>query len=288
MALDKKLKEEIATNQDFGLLTRSYQEHAIGQINFARYSVLYSRDFSKDLEVIFSNVRTSYFTRVSTKELKNVIKKNGKDIWILVAANNKLYGEIILKTTRLFVAKIKDIDAKKVDIAIIGRQGKNIFDQANTNWPYDFYDIPDTNVTPDLLKKLSEKLINYENIYVFFGKYDNLVSQTPVQVALSGDILKDTPSDKESYSKQSFLYEPKIEEILSYFENQILSLLLNQTVQEAQLARYASRISAMESAQANIRKQLGILTRQQRATKMMEMNKSQIQLLAGRSLWKRK
>lgn len=288
MAVDKILKEEIAVNQDLGLLTRSYQEHAIGQINFARFSVLYSRDFSQELEEIFSNVRTSYFKIVNTKTIKNVIKKNNKDIWIFVAANNKLYGEIILKTSKLFLTKLKDTDPKKVDIAILGRQGKNIIDQAHINRPYDYLDIPDTNVTAEMLKKLSDKLINYENIYVFFGRYDNLVTQTPVQVAISGNILTADIKDTETQKKQSFLYEPKIEEILNYFENQILSLLFNQTVQEAQLARYASRINAMESAQTNINKQLQILIKQERMTKRMEMSKSQIQLLAGRSLWRRK
>ncbi|HVF69458.1 MAG TPA: F0F1 ATP synthase subunit gamma [Xanthomonadales bacterium] len=287
MAEDKKLQEEIAINKDFGLLTRSYQEHAIGQINFARYYVLYSRDFSKDLEEIFSSVRTSYFRKSNKKTIKNMIKKNGRDIWILVAANNKLYGDIILKTVRLFITKLKDTDPAKVDLVIIGRQGKNMVDQENLNRPYDFFDVPDTSTTGDFLKKLSNKLASYENVIVFFGKYNNLISQTPAQIVLSGDVLMDEAHDSKLQIQQNFLFEPGIEEILSYFENQILSLLLNQTVQEAQLARFASRVNAMEIAQDNIQKQLDKLKRQEKRIKIMETNKKQTELLAGRWLWNR-
>lgn len=287
MAEEKKLKEDIAINNDFDMLTRSYQEHAIGQINFARYSVLYARSFAEDLAQIFANVKTAYLRGVVRKNIKSVVKKNGKDLWVLVAANNKLYGDIILRTTRLFISKVKQTDPNKVDLVVIGHQGKNIIDQSGLEHPYEYLEIPDTNVNADFLKKLTSKLLVYENIYVFYGKYNNLISQTPVQVALSGEIPDVNPKDAEELRKQSFLFEPTLEEILSFFENQILSLLLNQTVQEAQLARFASRINAMETAQGNIQKQLESLRRSEKMLRARDMNKKQTELLAGRTLWNR-
>ncbi len=285
MAEQKKLKEDIAVNKDFDMLTRSYQEHALGQINFARYSVLYARDFSENLAEIFANVKTSYLRGVVKKNIKNVVKKNGKDIWILITANNKLYGDIIIKTANLYISKVKASNLDKIDLTIVGRQGKSIFDQANLGKPYEYYEITDTNVAAGNLKKLSDKLLFYENVYVFYARYDNLISQSPIQVSLSGDIPDVDPKDKEAMRKQHYLFEPKIEEILSFFENQILSLLFNQVVQEAQLARFASRISAMETAQNNIQSQLDALKRQDKLYKKMAMNKKQTELLAGRALW---
>lgn len=287
MAEGKKLIEDIAINKDFDLLTRSYQEHAIGQINFARYSVLYARSFAEDLAQIFANVKTAYLRSVMTNNIKTVVKKNGKDLWILVAANNKLYGDIILRTTKLFITKAKQTDPKKVDLVVIGQQGKNVIDQSGLDRPYEYIEIPDTNVTADFLKKLTDKLLFYENIYVFYGRYNNLISQTPVQVALSGEIPDIDPKDAVELRKQSYLFEPTLEEILSFFENQILSLLLNQTVQEAQLARFASRINAMETAQTNIQKQLEALKRSEKLLRARNMSKEQTELLAGRALWNR-
>lgn len=286
MAEQKKIKEDIAINKDFDLLTRSYQEHAISQINMARFSVLYSREFAEQIINIFSDVKSSYKRGVIKKRIKKIIKKNGKNVWILISANNKLYGDIIQKSCQFFVSNIKKADPSKIDIIVIGKQGKNYLDRAVLNINYEYFEIPDTNTTVDYLKKVSVKLISYENVYVVYGKFNNLVSQAPVQVALSGEIDDGGKNEEpEAGKKQSFLFEPTIEEILAFFENQILSLLLNQTVQETQLARFASRINAMETAQINIQKQLEKLVHQKKRLKVMEMNKKQSALLAGKSLW---
>jgi ATP synthase F1 gamma subunit len=288
MADKKTLKEDIAINKDFDLLTRSYQEHAVGQINFARFSVLYSREFSKDLAEIFENVRYSYKSLDVQKGIKKVIKKNKRDVWILISSNNKLYGGIVMDSFNLFKERLKSANLAKIDLIIIGKQGKIFMDDLNLKIPYEYFELPDTNVTVDYLKKISEKLIYYENVYVFYGKFNNLVSQTAVQVAISGEMSIDDPKAQATHRKIKFLFEPSIEEILSFFENQILQLLLNQTVQEAQLARFASRINAMEAAQINIKKQLSMLTRDEKRYKIIDMNKKQSELLAGRRLWNRK
>jgi ATP synthase F1 gamma subunit len=304
MAEDKKIKERIETNEGFDLLTRSYQEHAVGQINFARFSVLYSRGYANDLAEIFSNVKTSYVKGLTLKENKGPVKKNGKDLWILLTANNKLYGDIITKTCQFFLSHLRSTRKENTDIAIIGRQGKNFIDESRIDWPYRYVEIPDTNVKVDYLKDLLTELIKYENIYVFYARYDNLISQTPVQAILSGEInientseKSSSPADKKGWSdfiatdntkKQKYLFEPGINEIMSFFENQILSLLLNQTVQEGQLARFASRINAMETAQSNIHKQLENLKMEEKLFKMKSINKKQLELMAGRKLWNKK
>lgn len=293
MAQQKQLKEEILSNNNYKLLTRAYQEHAVGQMNFAKYSVLTSREFDGDLKEIFSNVKTSYKNIIIGKNIKNVVKKNGKQAWILVSANKKLYGDILIRICRLFVEKVKNIDPKKVDLIIIGRQGKNFFDAQAIHMPYKYYEFPEFNVSLDFLKEVNENLIYYEDVLVFYGKFNNLVSQTAIQTSIAGGTDSSKQDDAKSVSelqetkKHSFLFEPSVQEILAFFENQILSLLLNQIVQESQLARFASRIAAMEQAQQNIEKQLLILIHRERVVKNMDMNKRQLETLAGRTLWAR-
>ncbi len=298
MAQKKQLKEDIIVNKDFNLLTRSYQEHAIGQINFARNSVLSSREFSQDLSEIFSDVKISYNTRLLKKNAKTTIKKNGKDVWILITANNKLYGDLILRICRLFLEQVKNTNPGKVDLVIIGRQGKKFIDESNLKRPYKYFEVPDVNVSSVFLKDICSNLLSYENILMFYGKFNNLVSQIPVEAYLSGGEMPTSPKSQagvddsvnniDKQKKEDYLFEPSVDEIFSFFEGQILSILLNQTVQEAQLARFASRINAMETAQNNIRRQLNILTKKDKALKSMEMNKKQLELLAGRALWTRK
>jgi ATP synthase F1 gamma subunit len=290
MAEAKKIQEDIAINNGFDLLTRSYQEHAVGQINFARYSVLYSRGFAEDLSEIFFNVKSAYLKVLREKGVTSLIEKNGKELWILITGNNKLYGDIIIKTCQFFLGHLKLADPRNIDLVIIGRQGKNFVDEARMNWPYQYMEIPDSKVNIEFLKSLLNKMRPYESIFVFYGKYTNLVSQVPVQAALSGkiDLSSDKGKTDAEAKKQRFLYEPSIKEIIEFFENQILSLLLNQTVQEAQLARFASRINAMEIAQNNIHTELIKLKKREKLLKTKAMNKKQTELLSGRGLWNRK
>jgi len=291
MAQQKQLREEIFSNNNFKLLTKSYQEHAIGQMNYAKYSVLASRHFSEDLENIFSNVKTSYKNFIFGKNMKNIVKKNGKQAWILITANQKLYGDLMIRLSNIFIENVKNTDPKKIDLIIIGRQGKKIFDEQSLNRTYKFIEQTEFNVTLNFLRDISKDLINYEDIVVFYGKFNNLVSQTPIRASIAGGqvepMLKEKLNTLDDKKKLNFIFEPSIQEIIAFFENQILNILLNQSLQEGQLARFASRINAMETAQQNIEKKLKLLTRQERVLKTMNMNKKRLEILTGRKLWRK-
>lgn len=285
----RKLKEEILMGTNLKMLTRTYQEHAIEQINFARYSVIASREFSDQLEEVFINVKTSYRNALQNALMGSkkgkvefpIRKKNGKEILVLVTANNKLYGEIITKICRLFYEQAK---ASSADIAVIGKQGQSFIEATDLKKQFVYFEIPDSNVTENQLNPIITKLLEYDKVTVFHGKYNNMVSQEAVEAYVSGDI----PEKEQADSKETFLFEPTVENILDFFERQIFSLLLNQTIQEAQLARFASRIKAMELAQQNMSHWLEMLGQRERKLKNALTNKKQLELFAGRSLWRKR
>ena len=285
----KQVIDEININQQFKMLTQAYQEHAIVQINLARYSVLASREFMEELAEIFYNVKSSYqlylksLTGKGKVEHEDRLKKNGKDVLVLLSANGKFYGDLVSKVCRLFIKQVKETNA---DVIIVGHEGKKFFDATGLKREYIYIDIPDTTVNLEMLKPLIDAIISYQRATIFYGKFDNIIVQEAVEGSLSGD-LPENSKEKEQ-GKEDFLFEPNIEHVMEFFESQIFSMLLNQTVSEGKLARFASRIKAMESAQNNLLKQLGFLTRRSRRIKSMESNKKQLQLFAGRSLWNKK
>ena len=278
-----KLKEDIGLNKNLKLLTRAYQEHALQQISFARFTVLGTRDFSEQLKEIFFNVKSSYKRALALAEQqgKNLSrKKNGKQVYVLITANNKLYGELIPKICQLFYKNAKE--NPKADLIIVGKQGKEFLTEAKLGRPYLYFNVPDTKVTMEFMQPLATKLLEYEGVTVFCGKFNNLVSQEPIKAFLTGDIILD--KDRKA-SNDDYVFEPDLEEILTFFENQIFSLILNQTIQEAQLARFAARIQAMEAAQNNLQSWLKKLVNQERRLKAAENSKKQLAQIAGRSLW---
>lgn len=280
----REVKDEIGINQQLKMLMQAYQEHAIVQINFARYSVVSSREFMQELAEIFLNVKTSYQAVIAAKQKKHKketdpFAKNGKEALILLSSNGKFYGDLITKVCRIFEEQAKITDA---DIVIIGKEGRSYYESTGINKPFTYFELPDTNVPLILLEPVIQKLISYERVTIFYGKFDNIIVQEPVKAALSGEMA---PTAAEGKHQEEFLFEPSVENVMAFFESQIFSLLLNQTVNEGKLARFASRIKAMEIAQNNLQKQLKFLNSREKRLKSMEMNKKQLQLFAGRSLW---
>jgi F0F1-type ATP synthase gamma subunit len=201
---------------------------------------------------------------------------------VLITANNKLYGDIIPKICQLFYEQAKTSTA---DLAVIGKQGKNFIDNSGLGKNYQYFELPDTNVQLTQLKPITETFIQYDKVTVFHGKFNNMVSQEAVEAYVSGDIPQDDNTEK---TKQRFIFEPSVTNILEFFENQIFSLLLSQTVQEAQLARFGSRIKAMELAQENMQKWLRTLLQKEQRIKNITQNKKQMELFAGRALWRKR
>jgi F0F1-type ATP synthase gamma subunit len=295
----QQLKQELVTTRSMKMLTTAYQEHALEQINIARYSVLASRDFAIELTDIFSNVRTSYqnlLERMVSKDKKELAElrkrmKNGKEVLVLISANNKLYGELIPKICRLFISKAQSSNS---DLVIVGRDGRNFVDQSGINRTYQYFEIPDTNISQESLKPLLSYLLPYENVLLYCGKFNNVVSQEAIAASITGDHPLDENdkkadgTDKTKDQEDMFLFEPSIEYVMDFFENQIFSIILSQTISEAQLARFGSRIQAMETAQNNMQELLEVLLKKERRLKSMEINKKQLQLFAGKALWGRK
>jgi len=281
-----KVKDEIITSGILETLMQAYQEHAIQQINFSRNTVLASREFTQELAEVFFNVKMSY-----ENELMNHLKKNkgkqelrgrgntNKDVLVLMTANNKLYGDIIPKISRLFENEATNTNA---DIVVIGRQGKELVEHLNLKQEYKYFDIPDTGFTFSIIRPAIEYLFTYNKVTIYYGKFNNIISQD----AVSEDLSENIPLGAEnSQKKVDFIFEPSLAEVLEFFETQIFSLMFDQKLHEASLARFASRIKAMELSQNNIMKRLKKLHQRQKRLREMELNKRQLQLLSGKSLW---
>src|SRR5690606_10040815 len=100
----------------------------------------------------------------------------------------------------------------------------------------------------DNLEKLIRHLVQYKTIKVYHGKYKTVVTQDSVVT----DISAGTDTSDVENTNEDYIFEPSIEDILMFFETQVFTSLFDQVLRESQLARYASRILAMDSASANI------------------------------------
>ena len=96
-------------------------------------------------------------------------------------------------------------------------------------------------------------MVQYTEIKIYYGKFQSVVTQKPdIQNIAAGT----TVSGDASAPKVLYIFEPSVEDILMFFETQIFASIFDQSIRESQLAKFASRILAMDSASQNIERRI--------------------------------
>ncbi|NTV31609.1 hypothetical protein HGA91_06555 [candidate division WWE3 bacterium] len=292
MINSKQIKEEIELVSTLRIITQAYQEISVMKMQKIRNSVLRTREFLERLSEVFYDVRESYKTEVQdilrkknrlskvfpTFDLRLVKKR--KSVTVLLSANNKLYGDI---TYKVFFSFLKQVREHESDIIIIGRVGRDLFLEQEGSRPFRYIEISDVDIGSVDLRNVVHELKDYDQVNVFYGKFENIVNQESTISNVSGSQVftaEELTQKKQPTEEHRFLFEPSLEQILDFFENQVFASLIKQTVHESHLASFASRIKAMEEALQNIETKSAQLKSDQRRVKRMLNNKKQIETIS--------
>jgi ATP synthase F1 gamma subunit len=271
-------------------VTSAYSQIASMWLNRTRDTVLRNRVYLEELNHVFLAVFSAY-----TDQIRQLIKQknadrsgkitllahNGKKVAVFLSANTGFYGDIINRTFELFLA---DVRKNNYEVTIVGKQGVALFNSEEPNRPKTIIDISDDKITPEDLRQLARHLVQYEEIRLYYGKFKNFLMQEPVTFRLSADPYSELEGDKNA--GKHYIFEPDIEHILMFFEKQMFTSLLDQSVRESQLAKYASRIMVMDRASENIKDRLKFVHLQQLRADHRLMNQKQLNQYASLSLWK--
>ncbi len=160
-----------------------------------------------------------------------------------------------------------------------------MYDNSGVGRKYEYFEIPDTTVEIDHIKKLMQKFIQYEKVYVYYGKFGNVVKQSPIATSISGEDIFEAEVITPTPREDRFIFEPTLEKIFHFFETQIMTNLFSQTLLENQLARHASRVNAMEEALIHIEEESKKLNRVKNTVKHQLQNKKQLETMSGVVLW---
>ena len=288
MISKKELESEIINLEGLNGMVQAYEEIAATRIMHSREKVLTNRNFVEEIGKIFTIVVASYKKQIDTlmkKEKANQLKdisfihKNNKTLYLLISANTGLYGNLVRKTFDLFIENSKK---SNTDIAIIGKVGLGMWKQEKLNRNYYYFDFPDQSVNENQLNTILDFIISYEKIVIFYGKFQNLVTQNATYADISGNTYQ---TSQESEINVKYLFEPSFEKILEFFEKQIFASIFEQTMRESQLAKIASRLTSLDTASDNIIKELEKVINQKNITTHRHANKKQLETFSSRVLW---
>lgn len=284
----RSLKDDITELTTLQLVSRAYTEIAAVRMRKTRNSVLLNREFITALDDVFLDVRTSYageIIKLGSRGQEGItfLSHNGKTVAVFLSANTGLYGGIIEETFDLFLSEVMK-RPKDIEVAIVGKLGLALFESALPNHPYTFFDIPDTNITPSQIAQLIGHIVQYEEIRVYYPLFKSAVNQVPARYIISAETpvaeLRATTDAKVKY-----IFEPSLKDILVFFEREIFASLMDQTVRESQLAKYASRIMTLDRSSENIKSGLKKLNLDMMRLEHKEKNRKQQDLMSSMNIW---
>jgi F0F1-type ATP synthase gamma subunit len=289
------------------------EEIASMKMRSIRNKVLLSRDLNIELTDIYREVSTSYKNQIMllvqdkkgqtsmnqiAKSQMSLKTGNGEHACVYLSANSGLFSKILERTYHEFMAYLDE--HKEATPIIIGEYGKTLFLNEHPDMPYIFYPLAEGKADDSSLKQITEDLSIYSSVVIFYAKFETMASQTTTILDVSGQeaniantIGLGQPTQEANKTQQNipsptmhYLFEPSLEKIILFFETEIFFGIIQQTVTESELARYASRITTLDMARENIDQQLKAINLEKRFATHRLMNKKQNEAITGISLWK--
>lgn len=284
------VQQELDQLQGLIMLVETYETIAGTSVRRIRNSVLANRTFHMGLNRMFREITTAYKKEVEYMMKKNKIKTQGSDVslirrtkqtvFMVLSANTGLYGDVINRTFAAFMAEIKRTQG---DAVIVGRMGKIFFENMMPGSPFTYFDFPDNSIAIENLKQISEFLAQYEKVIAFYGVFKNLLTQEVRASIVSGAEL--STEKTEGQTVQPYFFEPSLEEITLFFENEIFASLLEQVFQESRLAKLAARMVLLDRAIIAIEGEIKHTILKKQQVHHRTANRQLLNSLSGVMLW---
>lgn len=270
---------------------KAYQEVTVYQMQRVRDAVLSQRSFMNGLLDVFVDIKQAVeaeeFKRLrktgATRLSYSTLSKNGRSGRVLLSLDTRFAGNSTRQVFELFRAHVEKYP--EGDIIIVGALGERLFRNAFPGLKiHKFYEFKEGAVEEEINSFVND-LLEYENVDIFTSYFESLIQQRPVKLNVTAAIPVDDPNLLTERKQRRFLFEPTGDKILNFFEVQIFSSLLRQTIEETKLATLGNRITTLENTYDSLEQQLTVLAKVAKKAKRKEMNKKQRQRLAGISLW---
>jgi ATP synthase F1 gamma subunit len=286
MISKKQIKAEFDGLMSLKGLVEVYEEVASSRMQKVRTAVLQSRQFLEGLLEVFKRVKAVYLR--NPEIMVSNRPRNGKTVAVFVSANSGLYGDIVDRTFDIFADSVKKGNQ---DIVVLGKLGLKMVNDKLPGRLFNYYDFSDEGVDVDSFQMIMRYLMQFEKILVFYGKFKTILYQEPVVTSVSGDAdvaVTDVVVGPEGKKMaKQYLFEPSVEEIAKVFNGEILASIFEQTLHESQLAKFASRMLALDNAEANIEKRLLKIRQNEIILAHKLHSKKQLSTMSGLTLWNR-
>lgn len=299
------LKNDIEVYETFGAFTETHEAIAAFRIQHLRASVVENRIFLTEISDIYNLVKQYFFNaqkenatlanpqkggflgllkgkKAANSYQTNVtfLKKNGKNISILLSSNTGFYGGIL---KNLFDDFMDYTSKNPSDIAIVGKAGKEFYTERLKTNPLNapknisYFDLDDEHPTEEQMDKIIDFAKDYDGINVHYVQFFSVLTQIPYYSNIAGEVGLVGAAEKDL----GYIFEPSYEDVLTFFETQILEAVFRQKVYEHQLARYGGKLVAMDDAVTSSKAEVLKLRKRGLRLKKQQLNKKQQEVFSA-------
>jgi len=245
MALLENLRLELADLTTLRTVTAAFGDISALKIQSLRRAFEQNTLFYEQISQLYHSVTLSAtMSRYLRDKEKKKFNYHPKTLRIALTSNNRFYGtsnrDII---TRFFEESM----SLNEDRLIIGLTGKDYASGKVGAPPFNVLIFQNDNPPKAEIDALLNICRPYERVYVYHPRFINMLTQKVDRV----DIAYSPKDVGSTYQQIKFIFEPELPKILDFFEQHIRTLLFNRVVLETQLARTASRLLAMDTAERN-------------------------------------
>lgn len=242
-----RILEQLDELSSLELLAEVFTDIARARLDRVRAGIEKNRIFVAEIAKILHVVRVSAEAQGLSASRRKKISAS-----LLLTSNKRLYyGNLDTKVVDFYIAHTQYTGY--VDRFVVGSVGIDILE--GRSYPFPFEQLVFSGDLPNLteLAGLTAKLNDYQKVIVYYPRFMSVLTQQPSFVDITGLVASTPETEDEKY----YLFEPEIGKILDFFENQVMMILVEQTMLESELARIGTQLTSMDDAQQRATKLIG-------------------------------
>jgi F-type H+-transporting ATPase subunit gamma len=240
----QQIARELEQIETIHSLTGVFENIASMRIGRIKDQVLASSNFFTELWQLY----TSLSVRAQTPGLQALAAQHHIDrtAFVLITSEGGLSGDI---DQQVLNAMGKEYKPEQVDLLVIGNHGVTLLEQQGIK-PAKFFRLPTSDAPVDT-GPVIKQIKPYRQAYIFYQKFISLAIQRVERIELMSAVkaLSERPHDGRAViSPDEFIFEPGVDQVVTYLETVMMGIALNQTIMESRLSQLASRFNAMSLA----------------------------------------
>lgn len=238
----KQIEETLEEGNSLKTIAQAYSDIASLKVKRIKGETERNRMFFEEISYVYRLIKTL----ADKKKVK--LQKKKKTISLVLTSNYRFHGGINISLLNYFLTTTRRLET---DILLINKAAIDFFKSRPSLKNYRSVELKTDIPTPLELKSLVDYLKDYSQILVFYSKLKSLLIQIPEMIDLSSTQIQTQNSSQTDFS---FIFEPDLPKLLTFFDSQIITLLLEEAFLESELSRTASRFISMDQAETEANK----------------------------------